>query len=102
MYSTQKSWNIVRLLDIFCEPDNDSKPSSRLDLDAEALHTILDLMETEYDKSVVRAILAATSSQSELYDLGLKPDAAIANLERVLAVAEEVENAENAKLLEKI
>lgn len=85
-------WNVVRLLNVFCERGYDSKPSSRFDLDAEALHTILDSMETEYDKSVVRAILAATSSRSELYDLGLKPDAAIANLERVLVVSEEVEN----------
>jgi len=68
----------------------------RFDLDAEALHTILDSMETEYDKSVVRAILAATSSRSELYDLGLKRDAAISNLERVLAVSEEVKNAVEA------
>ena len=89
-------WNIVRLLNVFCEQGYDSKPTSRFDLDAEALHTILDSMETEYDKSVVSAILAATSSRSELYDLGLKPDAAISNLERVLAVSEEVKNAVEA------
>ena len=89
-------WNIVRLLSVFCEQGYDGKPTSRFDLDAEALHTILDSMETEYDKSVVRAILAATSSRSELYDLGLKPDAAISNLERVLAVSEEVKNAVEA------
>jgi len=86
-------WNIVRLLNDIYEQGYDSNPSSRFDLDAEALHIILDSMETEYDKSVVRAILAATSSRSELYDLGLKPDAAISNLERVLAVSEEVKNA---------
>ena len=91
-----ESWNIVRLLNVFCEQGYDGKPTSRFDLDAEALHTILDSMETEYDKSVVRAILAATSSRSELYDLGLKPDAAISNLERVLAVSEEVKNAVEA------
>ena len=81
------------MLNVFCEQGYDSKPSSRFDLDAEDLHTILDSMETEYYKSVVCAILAATSSRSELYDLGLKPDVAIANLERVLAVSEEVKNA---------
>ena len=81
------------MLNVICEQGYDSKPSSRFDLDAEALHTILDSMETEYDKSVVRAILSATSACSELYDLGLKPDAVISNLERVLAVSEEVKNA---------
>ena len=61
-----ESWNIVRLLNVFCEQGYDGKPTSRFDLDAEALHTILDSMKTEYDKSVVRAILAATSSRSEV------------------------------------
>ena len=89
-------WNIVRLIDVFCGQSNDSKSSNRFDLDAESLHAILDSMETEYDKSVLRAIFAATSSRSELYGLGMKPDAAIKNLERVLAVSEEVENALSA------
>lgn len=89
-------WNIVRLIDVFCGQCNDSKSSNRFDLNAESLHAILESMETEYDKSVLRAIFAATSSRSELYDLGLKPDAAIKNLERVLAVSEEVQNALSA------
>jgi len=89
-------WNIVRLIDVFCGQSNDSKSSNRFDVDAESLHAILDSMETEYDKSVLRAIFAATSSRSELYGLGMKPDAAVKNLERVLAVSEEVENALSA------
>ena len=89
-------WKIVRLIDVFCGQSNDSKSRNRFDLDAESLHAILDSMETEYDKSVLRAIFAATSSRSELYGLGMKPDATIKNLERVLAVSEEVENALSA------
>ena len=85
-----EKWNIVRLLDVFCE---DRSSENRFDLDAESLSTIIDSMESEYDKSVLRAVLAATSTRSELYDLGLKPEAAIKNLETVLAVAKEVENA---------
>ena len=85
-----------RLIDVFCGQSNDSKSRNRFDLDAESLHAILDSMETEYDKSVLRAIFAATSSRSELYGLGMKPDATIKNLERVLAVSEEVENALSA------
>ena len=88
-----ESWNIVRLIDVLCGQSNDKLSSGRFQLDAESLHAILDSMETEYDKSVLRAIFAATSSRSELYELGLKPDAAIKNLERVLAVSKEVENA---------
>ena len=44
----------------------------------------------------MQTIFASTSSRSELYDLGLKLDAAIKNLGRVLAVSEEVENALSA------
>lgn len=88
-----ESWSILRLIDVLCGRSNDRLSSGRFQLDAESLHAILDSMETEYDKSVLLAIFAATSSRSELYKLGLKPDAAIKNLERVLAVSKEVENA---------
>ena len=53
-------------------------------------------MDTEYDRSVVRAILASSSSCSQLYDVGLKPDTAVKNLKKVLMVSKQVENALDA------
>ena len=63
-------WNIVRLLDVFC--NKNVEKVKRFDLNATSLKTIIDSTESEYDKSVLRGILAATSTRSELYDLGLK------------------------------
>jgi len=85
-----QSWNIVNLLELFYV---ESKQTKRFDLNAESLHSIINSMETEYDKSVVRALIAATSTRREIYNLGLKPDVAVRSLERVLAVSQEVENA---------
>lgn len=86
------NWNIAGLFDAIIF-DDDYEQSCRFDLDAQSLKKIMDSMDTEYDKSVVRAILACSSSRSELYDLGLKLDTAIKNLEHVLAVSDEVDNA---------
>ncbi len=84
-------WNIVRLLDVFY--NKNIEKVKRFDLNAASPKTIINSMESEYDKSILRGVLAATSTRSELYDLGLKPEAAVKTLKSVLAVSEEVENA---------
>lgn len=87
-------WNIVKLLDVFY--NKNVEKVKRFDLNAASLKTIIDSMESEYDKLVLRGILAATSTRSELYNLGLKPEATIETLQSVLAVSEEVHNAVTA------
>ena len=80
-----ENWDIVKLLDVFFDGNDEGKPNCRFELDASSLQTIMNSMDTEYDKSVVRAILASSSSRSQLYDVGLKPDTAVKNLEKVVS-----------------
>ena len=91
-----ENWDIVKLLDVFFDEKYEEKLNYRFELDASSLQTIMNSMDTEYDRSVVRAILASSSSCSQLYDVGLKPDTAVKNLKKVLTVSKEVENALDA------
>lgn len=61
-------------------------------MDVESLYVILDFMEIEYDKLVLRVIFVVTFLRFEFYELGLKFDVVIKNLERVLVVFKDVEN----------
>lgn len=56
------------------------------------LYVILDFMEIEYDKLVLCVIFVVMFLCFEFYELGLKFDVVIKNLERVLVVFKEVEN----------
>ena len=84
--------NVVRFLDLFIN-DEAEEQEARFDLDARSLKTIIDSMETEYDRSVVRAIITTMCTRSEIYNLGIKPQVAVASLERILTVSSDVQNA---------
>lgn len=84
--------NVVRFLDLFINYEAEEL-ETRFDLDAISLKTIIDSMESEYDRSVVRAIIATMCTRSEIYNLGIKPQVAVASLQRILTVSSDVQNA---------
>ena len=65
----------------------------RFPLDSELLNKILNFMDTEYDRTTLKAVIFALHSRSQTYELGIKPDGAVNFLSKVLTVADESENA---------
>ena len=49
----------------------------RFDLNAQSLERVLKSMDTEYDKSVLKAMIFATASRRKTYELGIKPENAV-------------------------
>ena len=71
----------VDLSNFLCELERleseDHESFSRFDLNADTLKHVLHSMHTEYDKSVLKATIFATSSRKKVYELGIKPDNAV-------------------------
>ena len=53
-------------------------------------------MDSEYDRSVAKGLLAALLPRAQLYNLGIKPDRIIGRLSQILNVSKEAENAIDA------
>lgn len=68
----------------------------RWNLSAEDVHRVLKSMDTEYDRECARALLSADKSRAEIYELGMKPDAAVKAVKHVTEVANEYDNAKLA------
>ena len=53
-------------------------------------------MDTEYDKSVLKAMIFATSSWKKVYELGIKPDNAVHFLAKTVDASKECQDAVTA------
>lgn len=62
-------------------------------LDRETLTVLINTMDSEYDKNVLRTVLALFHSRSELSELGIDPATAKRRVENMVEVAKECENA---------
>ncbi|XP_070580686.1 uncharacterized protein [Ptychodera flava] len=74
------------------EGTNDDS-ESRFPLSLESVQKIIASMDTEYDKSVLKAVLFASSTRNYVYKLGMKPDRCVHFLSKVIDVSNEYENA---------
>ena len=68
----------------------------RFPLSQESVHNVLKSMDTEYDRECARALFNAYKSRSNLFELGMDPDAAVKAVKHVNYVIEENENAQLA------
>ena len=62
-------------------------------IDRSTVNLLLKSMDTEFDRNVLRTVLALSYSRSELYDLGIDPSSAKQRIRQIIEVAEECENA---------
>ena len=69
---------------------------SRISLNYDTFQKLLKSMDTEFDRSVARSLLASLLTRNELYNLGMKPDRVVGKLSSVLEAATEVEDAVSA------
>ena len=69
---------------------------SRISLNYDTFQKLLKSMDTEFDRSVARSLLASLLRRNELYNLGMKPDRVVGKLSSVLEAATEVEDAVSA------
>lgn len=70
---------------------------SRFDLNVESLKRVLQSMDSEYDKSVLKAMIFATASRKKIQELGIKPDHAVNLLNKVVTASTECERANEAE-----
>lgn len=68
----------------------------RLDLDKVGLKHLLDSMDSEWDKTCAKVMLAANRSRGEIEELGLLPDAVVNNVKQVRNVIVKIEETETA------
>ena len=66
---------------------------NRYPFNAKSLHSILNSMDTEYDRMALKAVVFALPSRPETYNLGIKPHRAVHFLSKVLSTADESEKA---------
>ncbi|CAB4031932.1 Hypothetical predicted protein [Paramuricea clavata] len=71
----------------------DKESFSRFDLNADTLKHVLQSLDTEYDKSVLKAMIFATSSRRKVYELGIKPENAVHFLAKAVYAFKECEDA---------
>lgn len=87
----------VDLSNFLCELERleseDKESFSRFDLNADTLKHVLQSMDTEYDKSVLKAMIFATSSRRKVYELGIKPENAVHFLAKAVYASKECEDA---------
>ena len=90
----------VDLSNFLCELERleseDHESFSRFDLNADTLKHVLQSMDTEYDKSVLKAMIFATSSRKKVYELGIKPDNAVHFLAKTVYASKECQDAVTA------
>ena len=63
--------------------------ADQLRLDQETVSALLKSMDTEYDRSILRAIIALLHTRSETVNLGIDPTLARRKIKEVIEVAEE-------------
>lgn len=73
--------------------DQDSSEGKGLGIDCDSLALLMKSMDTEYDRNVLRSVLALCHSRPELYDLGIDPPTAKRRIMSVIEIAQECENA---------
>lgn len=64
---------------------------NRYPLNAKSLQSILNSMDTEYDRMALKAVVFALHSRPEIYNLGIKPDRAVQFLSKKLSTADKSE-----------
>ena len=62
-------------------------------IDYDTVNLLLKSMDTEYDKNVLRTVLALSHTRPELYDLGIDPTSANRRIRAITEAAVEYENA---------
>jgi hypothetical protein len=72
--------------------ENDMKKGLHT-LDRSTVQLLLKSMDTEFDKNVLRSVLALSHSRPELYDLGIDASSAKQRINKIIEVAKECENA---------
>lgn len=76
--------------------EDEPMSATRLPLDFATVQQLLISMESEYDRSVAKGLLAALLPRAQLYNLGIKPDRIIGRLSQILNASKEAENAIDA------
>ena len=74
----------------------------RLHLNTATLNSILNSLDTEYDRMALKAVVFALHSRSETYNLGVKPGRAVQFISKVMSASEKSEKAlkETADILQ--
>lgn len=62
-------------------------------IDKDTLTILLKSMDTEYDRNVLRTVMALCHTRPELYDLGIDPSTARRRIKNIIETANECENA---------
>ena len=62
-------------------------------MDRDTLAIILKSMDTEYDRNVLRSVLALCCTRSQMFDLGIDPSTARKNIDKITDIAKECEHA---------
>ena len=62
-------------------------------IDIYTLTKLLKSMDTEYDRNVLRTVVALCHTRSELYDLGIDPSTARRRIKNIIETVDECENA---------
>ena len=81
------------LVDFIFALEEQGAKSEILDLDYDTVNLLLKSMDTEYDKNVLRTILALSHTCPELYNLGINPALAKQHTCEITEAARECENA---------
>ena len=87
------------LAKFFVEILSNSKPEeklSRMNLDPYSVNTIINSMDTEYDRSCAKVLLSADHSKKDLYNFCLKPSTTGRLIKKVVEQSQECENAKAA------
>ena len=71
----------------------DMETFSRFNLNVESFNRVLQSMDTEYDKSGLKAMIFFTASRKKVQELGIKPDNAVKLLHKVVTALIECERA---------
>ena len=81
------------LVDFIFALEEQGAKSEILDLDYDTVNLLLKSIDTEYDKNVLRTILALSHTRPELYNLGINPASAKQHICEITEAARECKNA---------
>ena len=57
------------------------------------LERIIKSMDTEYDRQCIKAVLSASSTNAEMYEYGVNPQAAKRKVKSIACIIDECDNA---------
>lgn len=80
-------------LERLAEENMNASVKHRLHLNSATLKSILNSLDTEYDRMALKAVLFTLHSRSETYNLGIKPDRAVRFISKVMSASDESEKA---------